>query len=91
MRSLPVVLVLSLGACAGDNPTTVPTCTAKVYDLCRDEHDCTTANCRPFGSIQVCTQACSDTAPCPNDANGNTVACTNALCQPTVANNCTLN
>jgi hypothetical protein len=90
MRTLAIVLALA--AACGDE--TVPpgpsTCTGVVYDSCRDEHDCSSANCRPFGSIQVCTQACSDTAPCPNDQAGNTVTCTNMLCPPTVANNCTL-
>jgi hypothetical protein len=93
MRSLALVLVLSVGACAGDDPTTVPACSAKVYDPCRDEHDCTSDNCRPFGAIQVCTQSCNTDSPCPNDADGNTVTCdmTSLMCQPTVANNCTLN
>lgn len=92
MRSFALVLVVSIvAACAGDDPVTTPACTAKVYDVCRDEHDCSTANCRPFGSIQVCTQACSDTVPCPNDKAGNTVACSNMLCTPTVANDCKLN
>ena len=89
MRSLAIVLAFT--AACGDE--TVPpgpsTCKGAIYDSCRDEHECTSANCRPFGSIQVCTQVC-DIAPCPNDEMGNTVPCTNMLCQPTVANSCSL-
>ena len=40
-------------------------------------------------ALQVCTVACSATVPCPNDVNGNAVAC-NMMgnCKPNFANNC---
>jgi hypothetical protein len=84
-------LGLAIGACAGDEPPPAKnTCTGAVYDLCNDEHDCTAMNCRPFGAIQVCTQVCVTDNPCPNDSAGNAVPCNNGLCQPAVANDCTL-
>jgi hypothetical protein len=95
MRSTAFVLALGLAlglaACSGDQPPDAPnTCTGAVYDLCRDEHDCTVANCRPFGTIQVCTQACTDQMPCPAEENGDAVPCTNGFCVPAAANNCKL-
>ncbi|MEP6861980.1 MAG: hypothetical protein ABJE66_15255 [Deltaproteobacteria bacterium] len=90
MRSA-ALLVIAIAACSGDEPPPAQNnCTGAVYDKCNDEHDCTAMNCRPFGAIQVCTQVCSDTAPCPNDEMGNAVSCNSGLCQPAAANNCKL-
>lgn len=90
MRTLAFTVLVAIGACSGDTPDGPDTCTGNLYDKCVDEHDCTTGNCRPFGTIQVCTQLCSDTNPCPNDAEGHAVTCTNMLCVPAVANACEL-
>lgn len=90
MRSTAFVLAILVG-CAGDEPPDAPNkCTGAVYDLCRDEHDCTVANCRPFGTIQVCTQTCDPATPCPVDENGAAGTCTGGFCAPAVANNCTI-
>ncbi len=93
MRSQAFVLAITiaLAACSGDEPPPAQnTCTGAAYDLCNDEHDCTSMNCRPFGTIQVCTQVCAADTPCPDDAAGNAVPCTGGLCQPTTANDCKL-
>ena len=90
MRSA-ALLVIAIAACSGDEPPPAQNnCTGAVYDKCSDEHNCTGMNCRPFGPIQVCTQICSDSAPCPNDEMGNAVACNGGLCQPAAANDCKL-
>jgi hypothetical protein len=91
MRTLLVLAIV--GACTGDSPTGTggtPTCTGAIYDLCRDEHDCTSSNCRPFGAIEVCTQSCNTSDnPCPADSAGNAVTCdASMLCAATVANTC---
>ncbi|HEY0252928.1 MAG TPA: hypothetical protein VGC41_15440 [Kofleriaceae bacterium] len=85
-----LAIALMLAACSGDMPDTPDTCTGQLYDRCVDEHACMSQNCRPFGTIQVCTTTCSDTSPCPNDEDGNPVPCTNALCVPAKANSCVL-
>ncbi|MFT3692511.1 MAG: hypothetical protein QM831_05170 [Kofleriaceae bacterium] len=85
-----VVLVLLLAACSGDSPDGPTTCTGALYDKCVDEHDCLGGNCRPFGTFQVCTQACDTTTPCPADDTGNAAACTNNLCVPAEQNDCAL-
>jgi hypothetical protein len=66
-------------------------CTGKAYDTCTSNTQCTSGNCRAFGSagIQVCTQACSASMACPTQ-NGAAVSCNNmGLCRPTAANACT--
>ncbi|MDB4963051.1 MAG: hypothetical protein JWP01_3050 [Myxococcales bacterium] len=66
-------------------------CTGKAYDTCTSNAQCTSGNCRAFGSagFQVCTQACSAGTPCPMQ-NGAAVSCNNmGLCRPTAANACT--
>jgi hypothetical protein len=84
-----VILCVLVPACGDEVVPPGPSkCTGALYDSCNDEHDCTSQNCRPFGSIQVCTMTCTDT--CPNDEAGNTVPCTNLLCAPAVANSCSL-
>ncbi len=91
MRSLAFVAVIAIGACSGDEPPAAPNkCSGAVYDLCSDEHECASFNCRPLGTFQACTQACSDSAPCPRDENGDAATCTNSVCVPMAPNSCTL-
>lgn len=92
MRILPYVMAGLLAGCAGDaknsNIDAADICTGKAYDSCRDEHNCASANCRPFGSLVVCSTSCTGTE-CPPQ-NGVAVPCTAGFCQPPMANSCTL-
>ena len=84
-------VLVAVAACTGDPPPPAANkCTGAIFDLCNTEHDCTSANCRTFGTFQVCTQNCDANTPCPNDATGAAAACMNGLCQPAKANDCTL-
>ena len=93
------LLLLVSSACAGDAPANVdanplgPMCSKLLYDLCSEEHDCTSGNCHNFMNegFQVCTQTCNDQAPCPADRNGTPGEC-NAMgiCKPSAANMCHL-
>ena len=81
------------GACAGDAGGT-PQCSKQLYDSCRDEHDCTSALCRPFADIDlpVCTMMCTagDNSTCPKQ-HGVEVTCgADSLCHPPKANSCSL-
>jgi hypothetical protein len=92
-------LVLVLAACGGSSTTTDAAsdpqagalCTGAVYDTCTTSDQCSSQNCHLFNgaALQVCTQTCNATTPCPNDVTGATVACNNMnICKPAVANNC---
>jgi hypothetical protein len=66
-------------------------CTGAVYDTCTVNTECASQNCRLYAgaSLQVCTQTCSATVPCPNDSAGATVVCNGmGNCKPSVANPC---
>jgi hypothetical protein len=92
MRLLVCVL---LAGCSGDAPKTPDggfKCSGAAYDPCNTEHDCMSAVCHNFGTIQVCTQACTagDSSTCPKQ-NGAAQTCTAAgVCQPAAANTCHL-
>ena len=97
MRIAGALFVLVLTACGGgDDAPSVdapsgPACTGAVYDTCTGNTQCSSQNCHLFmaDGIQVCTQACSASAACPNDSTGATIACNGmGICKPTVANNC---
>lgn len=66
-------------------------CRGEAYDPCTANDQCMSNNCRLFNmqGIQVCTQTCNATTPCPMQ-NGQPVQCNNnGLCRPDVANTCT--
>lgn len=68
-----------------------PLCTGAVYDPCTANDQCGSRSCHLYSDagLQVCTQVCSATVPCPNDASGAAVACNRmGNCKPAVANNC---
>jgi len=100
MRLLRLVLVLgltALDACGGGDASSTsdapsgPACTGAVYDTCSGNAQCTSQNCHLFmaDGIEVCTQACSSSIACPNDAAGATVACNQmGICKPSLANHC---
>jgi hypothetical protein len=92
MKLLPLTMLAALAGCAGDpknsNVDATSFCTGAAYDSCRDEHGCLDANCRPFGTLTVCTLSCTGTECPPQD--GAAVPCMNNLCQPPMANSCTL-
>jgi hypothetical protein len=66
-----------------------------LYDPCSTEHDCTSGNCRTFtdvgSALEVCTEPCPASGPCPNDATGAAGTCDAdlMLCRPAKANACT--
>lgn len=97
MRSFALVFLLA--ACSGDVPPVPdggPKCSGALYDLCSTEHDCTSANCRPFnaGALQVCSQQCDASTPCPADETGVAGTCdmsgAQGSCKPAKANTCHL-
>ena len=81
-----------LAACVGDEVDmgNGSVCTKALYDPCNEEHDCDSNQCHLFAGdgIQVCTQGCTATVPCP-DQDGVPVAC-NAmgLCKPDAPTDC---
>lgn len=80
-------------AAPGSDAGSGSACTNALYDPCTDNAQCTSGNCRAFNmpspGIQICTQGCSTSNPCPMQ-NGVAVECTNAsVCRPAAANNCT--
>lgn len=85
---LVIAAVFASVGCAGDEPPASGNCTGQVYDLCNDEHDCTSANCHNFNAegFQVCTQACDGSNPCPGDGECNMAG----ICKPMAPNACTL-
>jgi len=90
MRNAWMLAAIVVAGCAGDetDPGGVPFCTGAVYDTCTNEHECISMDCRVVGSVEVCTQSCSTTVPCP-DFNGEPVTCNaGGLCEPTVAREC---
>lgn len=93
-----LLLAMALAACGGGNSPPLPDadpnaplCTGAVYDNCTSNAGCTSQNCHLFeqDAIQICTQACDASNPCPNDANGMPGSCNNrGICKPRVANAC---
>lgn len=66
-------------------------CTGVAYDTCTTNDQCASQQCHMYNGagLQVCTQTCGPTMPCPNDASGAAVGCnTMGNCKPAVANNC---
>jgi hypothetical protein len=99
MSMARLVFIFTLVACGSDGTSKQPDvdaafgalCTGAVYDTCATNDQCGSQLCHLYNGagLQICTQACSATAPCPNDASGAAVAC-NPMgnCKPAVANNC---
>lgn len=90
---IALLLVLGLGACAGDEVDmgNGPVCTHALYDNCLTEHDCMSGMCHYFmgDDFNACTQGCSASNPCPADPNGQPVPCNNmGICKPTAATAC---
>ena len=97
MRGVLVAFVLA--GCSGETPPNIdanpagPRCSKVTYDLCAEEHDCTSMVCQNFGAegFQVCSQACvAGGAPCPKDRTGTEGTCDNGVCKPGVPNMCHL-
>src|SRR5437870_303434 len=94
MRFLIAFALLGCGGTStpvSDADPNAPPCTGAVYDNCTANTGCMSANCHLFeqDGIQVCTQSCDATTPCPNDAAGNPVTCNGkGICKPSVANAC---
>jgi hypothetical protein len=89
MRTILVGCALAFAAgCGGDDgggagadAANLPACTGVAYDSCTDTtaaSDCTNGmTCRNFPNdgITICTPTCDASNPCPNDKDGNVVAC----------------
>jgi hypothetical protein len=95
----PWLVLAALAACSGERPADIdanpagPMCNKATYDLCIEEHDCTTGLCHNFSSegFQVCTQGCDPANSCPNDKSGSPGTCNNlGICQPSAPNMCHL-
>lgn len=94
MRCLAIAILLCAGACdtGGDDPPvpdanlTLPMCTGVVYDSCTTNAGCMSMNCKLFSgsAIQVCTQSCSGSSPCPTGGTCNNMG----ICKPSAANAC---
>ena len=68
-----------------DAPANSPACTRATYDNCTVNADCEAGNCQLFSQdgIQVCTQPCDASTPCPLDSNGDPGTCNNrGICKP---------
>src|SRR5262245_48555813 len=92
--SIPCLALLVAAGCAGDPPPgSGRACSGDLYDACLQEHDCMSNNCRSFqgDGIQVCTQGCSASVPCPKTSDDKTVMCDmeTGSCKPPAANACT--
>lgn len=93
-----VLVAAVLAACTGSTPPNIdanpngPRCSMQIYDHCFEEHDCMTMLCQNFAldGFQVCSQACSDTNPCPDDRTGSPATCDNGVCKPNGPNMCHL-
>jgi hypothetical protein len=99
MRHLLVATLAGLAAaCSGDKPPEVdanpagPRCSMQLYDLCIEEHACTSNTCQNFASagFQVCSQGCDPQTPCPADVTGAAGTCDSNLCRPAMPNMCHL-
>lgn len=92
MHAVRLVPLVALAIACGntdtplaDIPDNAPACTRATYDNCNSNADCDSDNCHLFSQdgIQVCTQACSAQAPCPDDGNGDPGICNNkGICKP---------
>ena len=91
-------MLVVLAACGGGSGGTpvpdanlmLPMCTGQLYDSCTTNAGCMSNNCHLYAqdAIQVCTQACDATHPCPT-LNGMAASCNNmGICKPPGANAC---
>lgn len=92
------ISAIAFACSSGDDPDPVdapagPACTGTAYDQCTMASQCTSNNCKLFNGdgIQVCTQSCDASNPCPT-VNGIAGTCNNmGICKPVVANACRAN
>jgi hypothetical protein len=96
-RTILLSIAIALAGCGGGGGTipdadlSLPVCTGVVYDNCSNNTQCMSQNCHLYSkdAIQVCTQSCSASNPCPNDVNGTPGQCNNmGICKPSKGNAC---
>ena len=105
MRTAMLALIIVLTACSGGTGDTPPdvdapggtdssgsnVCTGAAYETCTDNTQCLSQQCRLFmaDGIQVCTQNCDASNPCP-DFDGTPITCNNmGRCKPPGQHTCT--
>lgn len=100
MRWMILIASITCAACADDpKPAASGTeqaaqhaCSGQPYDGCTSDDQCESQQCKLYSNrgVQVCTQTCSATNPCPTQ-NGQAVVCNNmGLCRPDAVNACEL-
>jgi len=92
-----MLALLASSACAGNAPAAADSgraCERKLYDRCRQEHDCESGDCRTFAAagFEVCSKVCAagDNASCGATLDGTPAVCTDGICTPHAANDCLL-
>lgn len=96
-----MLVVLTVGACTGGAPKNVDSgraCDNRLYDLCLDEHNCTSGLCRSFPAagtlpaFEACSMPCTvgSDGPCGMTADGRPATCDTGFCKPPGPNDCVL-
>ena len=95
MRNVILMLFVICAACmdsnnAGKQQAASTVCGGQLYDGCTADDQCESGLCKLYSNrmVQVCTQPCSATNPCPSQ-NGVATTCNNmGLCRPEAPNAC---
>ena len=99
MRFVSPMLFVALAACvdsksgaSGSQQEATTVCAGQLYDGCASNDECDSGLCKLYSNrgVEVCTQTCSATNPCPTQS-GVAVVCNNmGFCRPDAANACAL-
>ncbi|MCW5801780.1 MAG: hypothetical protein KIT31_05290 [Deltaproteobacteria bacterium] len=92
-----VLVAFVLSACVDSTTDTDVTnleaaasCGGQLYDACSADDQCDSGLCKLYSNrnVQICTQRCSETEPCPSQ-DGQPVVCNNmGFCRADAANAC---
>ena len=95
MRFPILTTCFALAACAESPKTPDPvaqqaadtTCGGQLYDGCTSDDQCESGLCKAvLDEVEVCTQTCSTTAPCPQQGDQPVVCNNMGLCRPAAPN-----